>query len=135
MSQKSHIVYPDIEIYLANVTGHEIVDWLATFLSEITLTRSSPDKNTCHYSARYLRQQEEVEIHFIIMEKACANFTSLWLKSSRTPWNSDLECARAATGHFPGEVRCSPGSWNPDHDNDEWISIQNGNETTCTWRS
>jgi hypothetical protein len=133
MSQ--NITYPDIEIYLADTTNDEIVDWLAAILSDINLTGSSPDKGTWHYSARYLNRRGETEIRFIIVEKANADFTSLWFKTGQTPWSSDLECARAAADHFSGEIRCSPGPWNPDQDNDEWISIHNAHESTVAWRS
>jgi hypothetical protein len=135
MSQNTNIIYPDIEIYLADTTNDEIVNWLDSILSDINLTRSSRDKGTCRYSARYLNQQGEREIQFIIIEYASGDFTSLWFKSGQTPWPSDLECARAAADHFSQEIRCSPGSWNPNQDNDEWISIRNAHETTVAWRS
>jgi len=135
MPQNTTIAYPDIEIYLADTNSGDIVDWLATILSDINLTGSFPNKGTWRYSARYLHQQGESEICFIIVENASADFTSLWFKTGQTPWPSDLQCARAAANHFSGEIRCSPGPWNPDQDNDEWVSIQNAHESTVVWRS
>ena len=135
MSKDKTLTYPDIEIYLADTTNDEIVDWLATILSDINLTRSSRNNSTCHYSARCSHQQGEVEIGFMVVENANGSFTSLWFKTGRTPWSSDLECARAAADQFHGEIRCSPGPWDPDQDNDEWISIQNAHESTIIWRS
>ena len=135
MSQNTTISYPDIEIYLADTTNDAIIAWLSTILSDINLTRSSGNKGTCHYSARSLLQQGMVEIHFMIIENANTNFTGLWFKTGQTPWSSDLECARAAAEQFPGEIRCSPGPWNPDQDSDEWVSIHNGRESTVIWRS
>jgi hypothetical protein len=135
MSQSTSPAYPDIEIYLADATKDEIVGWLATILSEINLTQSSSKRRTFSYSAKSLHQQCEVEVQFMIIEKANANFTSLWFKTGQTPWSTDLECARAAADQFPAEIRCSPGPWNPDQDNDEWVSIQDSQESTIIWRS
>lgn len=135
MPQNTAIAYPDIEIYLADTSPDEIIAWLATTLSDIRPIRSSLNTRTWHYVARCLHQQGEVEVRFIIVENANANFTSLWFKTGQTPWSSDLACARAAASHFPREIRCSPGSWNQDQDSDEWLSIQNALESTITWKS
>lgn len=135
MSQHTTIAYPDIEIYLGDTTSDEIIAWLATILADIRLTRSSRNTRTSHYSATCMRRQGEVEVPFTIVENANANFTSLWFKTNRTPWASDLQCARAAAAHFPCEIRCSPGSWNPDQDSDQWLSIRDTHESTVIWRT
>ncbi len=135
MTQEMNIVYPDIEIYLYGTNSDEIIDWLSAFLTEITATGSAGNRQTSRYTARYEAPQGSAEVQFMIVERAIANFTSLWFKSSPAPWSSDLACARAAARYFPREIRCSIGPWHENQDTDEWIRIENSTESIFTWKS
>ena len=135
MTQENDIKYPDIEIYLADISNDEIINWLSAPLSDIKLTRSSPKFTSWRYTATWASETGPIEVCFMVIENSSQNFTSLWFQTSQLPWPTDLLCARAASKHFSCEVRCAQGSWSPDQDPDEWLSIQGEKEALITWRS
>lgn len=120
--------YPDIEIYLANVSVDSIGQWLVTRLDAAPLEAAGKHKwrTTGHLDGQ--------RIPVLLVERAADNFTSLWFDSSATPWPRDADCARDASAALGCEVRCSLGGWQPGDDPDRfWRVLPDGREDAITW--
>lgn len=115
--------FPDIEIYIKRPNLDALIAWI-----EISIGPSShstrgtttqiafPDKTSC-----------------IIVENAVkGGYTSVWFKSSRTPWATDRDCALAAWLHFQIETRCSSGGWNG-LDEQGWLRFTDAGEAIVNW--
>ena len=64
---------------------------------------------------------------------AVPGYTVAWFDSPATPWDTDLECARAAAAHLGCEVRCSTGGWDAD-DAELWWCVRAEQVEQVTWR-
>ena len=116
--------YPDIEIYIKNVTPDAVMSWLKQHFQ----TEAAAPKPVLSY------QGQSVEC--LIVPDAVADgtrdgFTSVWFKANQTPWLSDIDCARDAFQFFSVEVRCTTGSWEADKDG--WLKIDQQGETAVAW--
>lgn len=132
MNGKTNPAYTDIEIYLFNVKLSDTLDWLqARFLSLVPDTETPGNSTTHHFFAR----TETESIRITIVEKVARGYTSILFDSPNTPWETDLDCARDAFRHLLVEVRCCAGSWMPEQNPDEWLSICEEGESVITWRT
>lgn len=118
--------YPDIEIYVRRPELASITDWLDERFG-IQSRKRSGSTLLCHL--------DRPAIECVIVENASDGFTSIWFKSSRTPWEDDRACAREAFERFGLEVRCSIGSWHESGqaDEDDWLAITDAGEKSIRW--
>ncbi|MAK90524.1 MAG: hypothetical protein CMI13_04720 [Oleibacter sp.] len=122
--------FPDLEIYLMKPAPDAVRDWLAGALGS-TATDISLSPGHSHW--RFTVQGEAMDV--FLNENAEKNFASLWFKQNLSPWNSDLDCARAAHAALAIEIRCSDSSWQEDEDEAEqpWIKLIRGEEKPLKW--
>jgi hypothetical protein len=124
MNQERH---PDIEVYVKSCPVPEIEAWLSTLG---TVTSVFAQGVTHEYNIRI----DEIDLPVLIHEKVVGKaWTSIWFKSDRTPWSTDLECARAAAAGLETQVRCIAGGWSDGDDPDEWWKLDQGTETLIQW--
>tara|TARA_B100000029_G_C17309863_1_gene863967 strand:- start:63 stop:416 length:354 start_codon:yes stop_codon:yes gene_type:complete len=113
-------LFPDIEIYIKDVTDSVILGWLQNHF-DVT-----PRKRTVTLT----RGSETTEC-LIVPDAAKGGFTSVWFKSNHTPWKTDLDCAREAHKFMQKEVRCSAGSWS--NKEEGWLKINQQGESKVAW--
>ncbi|MEH6386903.1 MULTISPECIES: hypothetical protein [Pseudomonas] len=121
---------PDVEIYLREDHLDALTSWLEQTFEGLEL--KAWNGLTRHGTLRLDGQA----IPLMIVRKAAGKWASVWFDSDATPWDTDLDCARAiqaATGH---EVRCSVGGWSEeqgDADADRWMKVNEEGETEFIW--
>lgn len=119
--------YPDIEIYLKNVSAEAVIKWLSERFNGCDILKQ----------ARVVTEAEvtynDQALPVLIVEKAQDGFTSVLFNSKQTPWTSDKECAQEAFGVFKVEIRCNADSWKEGDAPDEWLSISEDGEKLITW--
>ncbi len=119
---------PDIEIYLKDAAPEQVQQWLQT-----QFTRCTPWQNrgkllgcTCD------------GITVTWFAKAVGSWHCLLFDSDRTPWRTDLDCARAAHQALAVEIRCAPGSWQEEQGEagaDDWLKVDAAGVTPIVWRT
>jgi hypothetical protein len=122
-------MFPDIEIYVKHIDLERVKDWLNLHFDSVSTGATSQNPV---FKVTY--QQQTAEIHYV--EKATrGQFSCLWFKHNRTPWPTDLDCARSAADFLQTEVRCSDGSWQePDQEQDQnWYSLKGDLTTKIRW--
>ena len=112
--------FPDIEIYIKDVTENIILDWLQNHFDVV------PGKRTVTLT----RGSETTEC-LIVLNAAKGGYTSVWFKSNHTSWETDLDCARDAHKFMEKEVRCSSGSWSSEEGG--WLKINKQGESKVAW--
>ena len=122
---------PDIEIYLLSCDKDKIIEWLQTHFK----INEQKAINADLLSLKVMNSEAEFEIQ--ILEKAAGKrFTSVWINSDKTPWQDDVECAKAAYLALNCEVRCNIASWSEseEQDPDQWWHINQYEEGPFIWR-
>lgn len=123
----------DIEIYIANLTTEQAIEWLKPYFSQLIPTpkvKGMP-KGACPIEVVYADEK----IRGIIFEKASQHFTSIWFDSTSLPWQDDRNFGHVAAAELNREVRITEGGWQANDDPDAWIAIQpNGTETAIRWK-
>lgn len=121
---------PDIEIYLRE----EHLDSLNTWLDqEVGSLQLEPWREAVRRGTLGIDQHR---IPLMIIRKAAGKWASVWFDSAHTPWDTDLDCARAIHQALGEEVRCSVGSWSEEEDDpeaDRWIKVNASGEVEFTW--
>lgn len=122
---------PDIEIYLLSCDKDKIIEWLQTNFKII----EQKALNESLLSLKANTADTEFEIQ-ILEQAAGKRFTSVWLNSDKTPWQNDVECAKAAYQALHCEVRCNIASWSEteEQDPDQWWHINQYEEGPFIWR-
>lgn len=122
--------HPDIEIYVKNSTLKEIQDWLGSHADHLECNSS---KNTIHeFAVTFKGNTVETMVHERVAGKA---WTSVWLKSDKSPWPTDLACAHTAATEMNTQIRCIVSGWKDGDDPDEYWKIENGEEEKIQWRT
>jgi hypothetical protein len=119
---------PDIEIYLTDVDHNAITAWLGEALGTCTPWRQHGQTFKCKAG----------DVPVTWLPKAVGKWHSLLLDSDSTPWETDLECARAAFAALGVEIRCAPGSWDEEEseeDADKWLRISADGVEEIVWRT
>lgn len=122
---------PDIEIYVREEHLDALTDWLGQELGSFEL------KPWNELVRRGTLTCGERKIPVMIVRKAAGKWASVWFDSAYTPWESDLDCARAIYKGLQEEVRCSVGGWSEEEDDpdaDRWIKINASGEVEFTWQ-
>jgi len=104
----------DIEIYIREPSIKRLLGWLKSELGRVDeCPPNQGQKNVQVYRA----VDTEPAIPIIIqLSVEGGPFVGVWFDSDKTPWQSDIECARAAFTAFGLPVMCDPG---PEHDNQD----------------
>jgi len=124
------IRHPDIEIYVKNRSLEEIQAWLQSCSENLT-THSS--KGQIHeLQMEFQGQLVELMIHEKVAGKA---WVSVWFKANNTSWNTDLDCAHAASQGMDTQIRCIASGWNDGDDPDEYWKVENGEQEKIQWRT
>lgn len=126
MTEQRH---PDIEIYIKSRTLDEIETWLGSLG---TLEKTTSQGLTHDYKLSLDGQTVPLMIHEKVAGKA---WLSLWFKENLTPWDQDLDCARAASEAMSTQIRCVASGWNDGDEPDEYWKVENGQQETIIWRS
>ena len=119
---------PDIEIYLRDASQEAVTNWLGEAIAPCTAWQQKGQTYKCHAG----------EIPVVWLPKAVGKWHCLLLDSNATPWQDDLECARAAYQALAVEIRCAPGGWEEEEAievADRWISISERGEEEIVWRT
>jgi hypothetical protein len=122
---------PDIEIYLQDTPANTVLLWLAARFPEGDALPKPAGKKQWRLQLKHAGNF----IPALVIEDASPGFTSVWLDSSHTPWESDMACAREAHVHFNTEVRATPGSWKEGDDPDLWWRVNGDGEGLVHWHS
>ncbi len=130
MNEQADPAYADIEIYLANTELGDIISWLKHRFLSVALDTQATDSATTHH---FLAKTETTNVNITIVERILDGYSSVFFDSPNTPWEVDLDCARDAHRHLQVEVRCCAGSWSPEQNPDEWLTICQEGETVITW--
>ena len=120
--------FPDIEIYIKNLSVNEISIWLDKLFGE------SPTSRLGSTTLVQLRNCES-EMECRILENAAEpEFTSIYFSPNKTKWQTDLECARDAFSHFQLEVRCSASGWSENsQEGEDWFKINSEGTHRIKW--
>lgn len=116
---------PDLEIYLMKSPATDVEAWLTRVFGPLQTVRSSDSQS--HWQA------DGMDILF--NSQAEGNFGCLWFKQNRTPWATDLDCARAAYEALQTEIRCAVTQWGESASDEQpgWIKITRGQEKSFDW--
>ena len=120
--------FPDIEIYVKNLRVSEINIWLEKFFGVRLISKIGAT------TLVYLSNPVE-DLECRILENAAEpDFTSIYFSPNKTVWETDLECAKDAFGHFQLEVRCSASSWTENsQEGEDWFKINSEGTHRIKW--
>ncbi|WP_372830629.1 hypothetical protein [Pontibacterium sp.] len=122
--------HPDIEIYVKNRSLEEIEHWLR---QRFDVLNTDFSQGTVHeYKAGLSDATIPVMIHEKVVGKA---WTSVWFKSDKTLWATDLDCAAQAAIDLDTQIRCIAGGWADGDEPDEWWKVENGEQEKIQWRT
>ena len=118
--------FPDLEIYLMKGDPAKVTEWLGAELGDLETIKDTGTHQhwRCGKMDIYMNANAE------------KNFSSLWFKQNGTPWNTDLEAARAAWTALETEIRCSNSGWDESEGesaSDGWIKINARGEKSFSW--
>ena len=119
----------DIEIYAKALKLDAIQQWLEASFEAV-------EHLTCGKAVHdFMVKANDREIPVMIVENAVGKaWTSIWFKSSHTPWKDDMACARSLNAHSQCRVRANAAPWSDGADMDEWWQLtEDGQESTISW--
>lgn len=119
---------PDIEIYLKDATQEAVTDWLAHALGHLSPWQQKGQTFKCRAGG----------IPVTWLPNAVGKWHCLLLESDATPWEDDIACARAAFAALGVQIRCAPGTWVEDENDeqaDAWIKVDADGEQPIIWRT
>lgn len=114
----------DIEIYIREPVLKRVLGWIKGVLGP--LEELPVDKS--QKGVRMYRAQEQQPPIPIVVQTGIEGgpYVGIWFDSDKTPWESDVECAREAFAAFGLPVQCDPG---PEYDNqDDFFRIDDAGE-------
>lgn len=115
--------YPDIEIYVKDVTFKDIDDWLKLHFTQVERKHTETKKSEAR--SHWLVDGSEV----IAFGNAIAKYSSIWFKQNNSPWDTDLDCAHTACKELNTQIRCSNSSWEEGQGPEsQWWRVVDGEE-------
>ncbi|SDS79010.1 hypothetical protein SAMN05216421_2200 [Halopseudomonas xinjiangensis] len=120
---------PDIEIYLRDDHLDDLFNWLGREVGQLNL--HAPTGLTQRGS---LKTSHTTPV--MVVRKAAGKWASIWFDSDQTPWETDVDCARAVHAGIGHEVRCSVGGWTEsdgEADADRWLKVNSEGEAEFVW--
>jgi hypothetical protein len=119
---------PDIEIYLKDAERDAVSAWLEAALGPCSPWRPRGKTFRC----------EAGDVPVTWLPNAVGTWHSLYLESDATPWPDDLACARDAQAALGVEIRCAPGGWQEDEQDeaaDRWLKVTADGVEEIVWRT
>lgn len=110
--------HPDIEVYVKNSSPKALIDWLDTISDSMSepVTRGLSHEIICTFHG------EDVPV--LIEERVVGKaWISIWFNSDKTPWNVDLDCAKAISTALNTQARCIVNGWQEGDEPDEWWRV------------
>ncbi|WP_299725905.1 hypothetical protein [uncultured Endozoicomonas sp.] len=129
MSASHQTEVDDIEIYAKGLSMESIQQWLENTFEHLATLNSG--KVVHDLEVTYQGNTIPVMIVANAVGKA---WTSIWFKSSGTPWEDDTQCARSLNQFTQCRVRCNSGPWQEGADMDEWWQLdESGQDSLIKW--
>lgn len=120
--------YPDLEIYVQSLDLDRITGALETlFAIDIWTER----KNTRSTNITTAAGRADI----IVSAEAYQDYSSVWLKTNVTEFDTDFDFAEAISQTLPDLIRCSQGSWDDQTSDQEalWFWFENGQHGLSRW--
>jgi len=127
---------PDVEIYFKDLTRELFVTWLDMHFMPLNDDQIARIQLDTKQAVTLLLQRDAHQIELMLTPSAAGKaFTSVWFKSSHTPWANDLECAESALAHTNLEVRCSAESWTEQEEefSEKWWKLTPEGRELIVW--
>lgn len=122
--------HPDIEVYIKDSSIPAILKWLEHRSDHIERRET---RGLIH---ELVAQIDAVNVPVMIQERAVGKaWISIWLNSSETPWNQDIDCAKEISQHLNVQTRCVVDGWQEGDEPDEWWKIDNGQQEKINWKT
>ena len=120
----------DVEICVRDCSIRDALDWLKSVFGTLEQVDQPSSQQRIYWAG-----SQESHVPIILTDRIDGGpFTSIWVNSNKTPWSSDVACARAAFAALQREVRCDPGTLGTNtHDPYEWWSIGPDGEGLISW--
>jgi hypothetical protein len=118
---------PDIEIYLKEASRESITQWLTQAVGSCTPWQARGQAFRC----------DAGPLKVTWFPKAVGKWHSLYIEGDNRPWDTDLDCARAAYAAIGVQVRCAPGGWEEEEsdENDRWLKVDHDGESEIIWKT
>lgn len=119
---------PDIEIYLKDASQEAVSEWLTQAVGPLSPWQQKGQTFKCKAG----------DIPVTWLPNAVGKWHCLLLESDATPWEDDIACARAAFTALGVQIRCAPGTWvenENDEEADAWIKVDADGEQPIIWRT
>lgn len=115
-----------IEIYVRDCSIAEVLAWAGSRLGRVGTPEAAGDATVYETSCGPLIVTPAIE---------GGPFVSLWFNTPRTPWETDLDCARDAARELGCPVRCDPGPHYPGVTNrpSTFVEVLGNSENLVTW--
>ena len=114
----------DIEIYVRDCAVEELEGWIESSFSPL----GRPDRfgDTLVYPS---------SLGPVTLTNVGGPFVGIWFATPRSPWATDVDCARQAATELKRVVRCDPGRHSPEVDpqSDVFLEIDDGVERLVEW--
>jgi hypothetical protein len=124
--------HPDIEIYIKNTEPDQIIAWLNSLTNNLLIDKQ--DSNSTALSLSFNTATIQARIQQNVSGKA---WSSLWFKQNETPWDNDLDCAKAASIALTTQVRCVKSGWSDQEDisdEEQWWKIEDNETVLISWK-
>ena len=124
----SELRYPDLEIYIKEPDLALIATAIEAVLCDMIWTRGPS-----LYQGFGTTDQGSSDV--ILQTRAYKAFTSIWIKSNISTWDTDYDFALALSAELPNEIRCSIDSWSEQEQTGPglWWRIQDGAQKQVQW--
>jgi hypothetical protein len=116
----------EIEIYVRDCTVADLLAWAGSRLGNLAGPDAAGDATVYESPCGPLIVTPAIED---------GPFISLWFNTPRTPWRTDVDCARDAARALRCTVRCDPGQQYPEvpPQSSIFLEIVGEREELVTW--
>lgn len=122
--------HPDIEVYVKNSSPRALINWLTEISEDLSVVKSrgASHEFSCTLSG--------VSIPVLIEERVVGKpWLSIWFNSAQTPWQVDLDCAKAITEALNVQTRCIVDGWREGDEPDEWWRVTSEGAEKIIWKT
>ncbi|MCA9314834.1 MAG: hypothetical protein KDB73_05035 [Planctomycetes bacterium] len=118
----------DVEVYVRDCPLERALDWARSSLGAL--------RGPFHMDTTTAYQLESGEGAVVFTPSIeDGPFMSVWFNTPSRPWDTDVECARAAVAALACVVRCDPGESIPgvSPHSDMWLELDGNGERVILW--